>query len=400
MKTLHLETIIVSVSLLLIVLLQSAHAQNTSTEKNAMLVLNFNSSEFIGYKGGSFTSSHNGSMYAYSTSIRDTKSGTWKESLWLYFLKNDTNRSLDLNSDVSQISDISFSPDDKKLLFVGNGCDNNPSHITFYMFNLQDIHLKCNGLTNVHSADWMPDGSIVFLQNNEENDTVSVYQNNTQKLLYTKQITPPYISLNSSHIEFIKASPNGKKIALWYFVMLGHKTQILDVDDGKIINTFDGGHPRWSQDSNMLLYTNPLSTGYYDKGPRAVVTYINLLDVDKNKTSTLDSVPVGVDDLFLSENNSKAFYVTEVLPQYEFLNFTSGMYEIDLNNVANNTMQQHSLTDTESPLKQFKSGVSASNVVCNKGFQLILKKEDNSPACVKPEDVLKLLARSWGLPIN
>lgn len=396
MKTLFHLIIIVSAHLLLIALLQSAHAQNISTEKNATLILNFNSSEFNRYQGDSFTLSHDGSMYAYSTSIRDSKSGNWKASLWLYFLKNDTSRSLDLNSDASQISDIGFSPDDKKLLFVGNGCDDNTSHTTFFVFNLQDIHLKCNGFTNVHSADWMPGGSVVFLQNNEENDTVSIYQNGTQKLLYAKQITPPYISLNSSHIEFIKASPTGKKIALWYFVMLGHKTQILDVDDGKIINTFDGGHPRWSHDGNMLLYTNPLSTGYYDKGPRAVITYINLLDINKNKTSTLDSVPVGVDDLFLSENGNKAFYVTKVFPPYEFLNFTSGMYEIDLNNVANNTTQQHSLIDIDSPLKQFKSGIQAQAVQCKTGDELILKSQDGLPACVKPMTAKILIDRDWG----
>ncbi len=54
-----------------------------------------------------------------------------------------------------------------------------------------------------------------------------------------------------------------------------------------------------------------------------------------------------------------------------------------------------------SPLKQFKSGTGASNVVCKQGFQLILKRENGSPACVKPEDVTKLVSQlMWGLPIN
>lgn len=56
--------------------------------------------------------------------------------------------------------------------------------------------------------------------------------------------------------------------------------------------------------------------------------------------------------------------------------------------------------DTLSPLKQFKLGIPASGIVCNSGFQLILKKEDGSPACVKPEDTIKLMARGWGLPIS
>lgn len=54
-----------------------------------------------------------------------------------------------------------------------------------------------------------------------------------------------------------------------------------------------------------------------------------------------------------------------------------------------------------SPLQQIKSGIPASKVVCKQGFQLILKREDGSPACIKPEDVTKLVSqRMWGLPIS
>lgn len=390
-------------SLASIAFLQPIHAQNISIDKNATLIVNFNSSKFSGYQGGPFVPSHDGSMYAYSTSIIDPKSHNWKSSLWLYFLKNDTTRSLDLNSDLSQISYLSFSADDKKLSFVGNGCDSDPSHTTFFVFNLLDIHLKCNGLTNVHDADWMPDGSIVFLENNEENDTISIYQNDTQKLLYVKQITPPYVSLNSSHIESIKASPDGKKIALWYFVMLSHKTQILNVDDGKITDTFDGGHPRWSKDGNMLLYTLPVGTGYYHDGPRSVITYINLLDVNKNKTTTIDSVPVGVDDLFLSTNGSKVFYVTKVPSVYDFLNFTSGIYEIDLNHEDNHILGggprfYNFSTTGGTPLHQFKSGVAADDVICRPDMQLLIQNQENLPICAKLGSVSNLLHRNWSYP--
>lgn len=54
-----------------------------------------------------------------------------------------------------------------------------------------------------------------------------------------------------------------------------------------------------------------------------------------------------------------------------------------------------------SPLEQFKSGIPASKVSCKQGFQLILKKEDHSPACINPGDATKLVSqRGWGLPIN
>lgn len=58
-------------------------------------------------------------------------------------------------------------------------------------------------------------------------------------------------------------------------------------------------------------------------------------------------------------------------------------------------------TNLLSPLKQFKSGVPASKVVCKEGFQLIIKREDSSPACIKPEDAVKLISqRMWGLALN
>ncbi|MHB8547204.1 MAG: hypothetical protein ACYDAJ_10600 [Nitrosotalea sp.] len=56
----------------------------------------------------------------------------------------------------------------------------------------------------------------------------------------------------------------------------------------------------------------------------------------------------------------------------------------------------HEQTDQfESPLKQFKSGVPADKINCKIGLQLILKAEDGSPACVKPDTTNILLERGW-----
>ncbi len=48
-----------------------------------------------------------------------------------------------------------------------------------------------------------------------------------------------------------------------------------------------------------------------------------------------------------------------------------------------------------SPLKQFKIGITANNVVCKKDFQLIIKLEDGSSACVKPDTAQILIERGW-----
>jgi hypothetical protein len=49
-----------------------------------------------------------------------------------------------------------------------------------------------------------------------------------------------------------------------------------------------------------------------------------------------------------------------------------------------------------SPLKQFQSGISAEDVKCGPGFQLIVKAHDGYPACVKPQTAMKLVERGWG----
>ena len=52
------------------------------------------------------------------------------------------------------------------------------------------------------------------------------------------------------------------------------------------------------------------------------------------------------------------------------------------------------------PLKQYKAGIDAKNVVCKQEYQLILRSEDSSPACVKPDTAQKLVERGWGTIIN
>jgi len=48
------------------------------------------------------------------------------------------------------------------------------------------------------------------------------------------------------------------------------------------------------------------------------------------------------------------------------------------------------------PLKQISDGIKPKNVICNEGLQIILKSNNNFPACVKPDSVEKLIKRDWG----
>src|SRR3989442_382689 len=47
------------------------------------------------------------------------------------------------------------------------------------------------------------------------------------------------------------------------------------------------------------------------------------------------------------------------------------------------------------PLRQIASGVAPKDVTCKSGFALVLKAEDQSPACVKPETVQILIWTGW-----
>ncbi|MDH2908287.1 MAG: hypothetical protein PXX83_09370 [Candidatus Nitrosotalea sp.] len=53
------------------------------------------------------------------------------------------------------------------------------------------------------------------------------------------------------------------------------------------------------------------------------------------------------------------------------------------------------VTITLDPLEQFKSGISAKDVTCKEGLQLVIKAEDGSPACVKYDTAQKLIEREW-----
>lgn len=48
-----------------------------------------------------------------------------------------------------------------------------------------------------------------------------------------------------------------------------------------------------------------------------------------------------------------------------------------------------------SPLKQISEGVLPENVTCTEGLELVFKKSNGAPACVKPSNVLKLVERGW-----
>ena len=104
------------------------------------------------------------------------------------------------------------------------------------------------------------------------------------------------------------------------------------------------------------------------------------------------------------ENTTKADQYTTIINQLMptdvpwFVDY--GEYPISYTSV----LVQNSSNATSlilSPHKQFQSGTLAQDVKCVQGFQIIVKSEDGSPACVKPNTIIPLTMRGWAIePAN
>ena len=54
---------------------------------------------------------------------------------------------------------------------------------------------------------------------------------------------------------------------------------------------------------------------------------------------------------------------------------------------------------TESPRSQFLNNVSIQSIKCAQGLEIIMKKSNGMPACVKPSIVSVLIERGWGIHV-
>ena len=77
---------------------------------------------------------------------------------------------------------------------------------------------------------------------------------------------------------------------------------------------------------------------------------------------------------------------------YEPISNTAGIWDFKISSVVTASGPGVSV---QSPLKQFKSGIKSKDVQCEIDFQIILKGSDNSPACIKTNDVSDFILRSW-----
>ena len=92
-------------------------------------------------------------------------------------------------------------------------------------------------------------------------------------------------------------------------------------------------------------------------------------------------------------------------PNINFIGYsgvTANGITVDANNTITITSVSQNVTlpyphNLVTPLKQLQMGIQAQNVICDwSGFELIIKSEDGSPACVSPHTAQGLIERGWG----
>src|SRR6267143_587332 len=119
--------------------------------------------------------------------------------------------------------------------------------------------------------------------------------------------------------------------------------------------------------------------------PNPIVHDTRQLDLKPciGKTVTWNFVPTQMGNYTVTLRQSWGIYDNKII----LGNYTIANYGFSPTQITK--------TDLMSPLKQFKSGIAVYDVKCKQGLLLVIKKSDNSPACVKPQTAHKLAERGW-----
>ncbi len=112
------------------------------------------------------------------------------------------------------------------------------------------------------------------------------------------------------------------------------------------------------------------------------------------------------DLMFIAASNGD-FSTVWIIPS----GLDDGTYTIDIRDVKKQTqttfnigtvpqlqnLPHEDLKVSPSLKTQIKNGISPNSIICIEGLELIFKLRDNSPACVKPSSIIKLVERGWAI---
>ena len=180
--------------------------------------------------------------------------------------------------------------------------------------------------------------------------------------------------------------------------------RIYDITNDKLIQTIDDPHPVQNDNFGISVsaYGNKILIGMdhddtkgYDAGSAF------LYDINGNMIQEIQNpTPTHV----TSETMGNYFGSSVLLLKDDMVIGSPGDNTGATNAgavyvIPNNTISvTHQSLST--PLQQFKSGIPASDIQCAQGLELVLKVEDGSPACVKPDSAITLIERGWASQIT
>ncbi|MDC8451397.1 MAG: hypothetical protein LV477_00655 [Candidatus Nitrosotalea sp.] len=249
-----------------------------------------------------------------------------------------------------------------------------------------------------------------YLKNPQTQDIITVIADGTNKTLVERGLAPDTVyDVGQNALLYLK-NENGNYVA-WYF---SHSTDSLcDPAPTK-------------DDLNFSLSQDTRFSALPAYSPLRVETGIpNLFRVDDTILMHYDTwnrhfTTKTFDVEFDVKNETNGELLSNVTKQVElkpcighqtvdtsFIPKKAGTYEIDVifdNSLLGTTVEvEHNVSGVKleavplSPMQQFKEGIKPEYVTCWKGLQLIFKAEDQTPICVKPDNVKKLVSRGWAI---
>ncbi len=107
-------------------------------------------------------------------------------------------------------------------------------------------------------------------------------------------------------------------------------------------------------------------------------------------------IPIGLTDSGIESQLSDDYFIM----LYDVKPYPISTHQIMPSEYVATLIISKAVGAIDSPLKQFKSGISINDTKCNNDLLLVMKLSNSSPACVKPETVNKLLLRGWALDLS
>jgi len=230
-----------------------------------------------------------------------------------------------------------------------------------------------------------------------------------------------------------------RKVALLTILIFVSSVTISEASELTKISVFIVGDPVISLDSTNRLIRADVEIENYDPAGNGYY-YMKVIQLSTDKVLTENEIYPkdrgneiwGVQIAYLSDENILGISADELIGKYELQIYTEfgnstakttfkvvkelktikkksaeveepsnseepaeNEKEVMTSNQNNPENSSENKKQPSSPKKQLQDGVKAKKIKCKEGLELAFKNTNNSPACVKPGTLQKLIERGW-----